>query len=342
MKKIILTVLAISTILIGCGNTVTTTTNMTTETTIQSTTKVKRSPTDNDIIANATTEVKPNTWFRSGDYTYYMQANGKLAKDTNIVGSDNINNHEYVDNYGRLLTLNDFKEIEPYFIELLNKNQVLIPNNVFLSMGLNAQNVAYLAADYIDTNIGSWLQDTYQITPDGILLETKNMAGSINTYADFQEAMTKLKSLNLTSLDAIISYGFNNIAVDKTDEYADKETSPTFYPNLYGAVIKNKTNCDGFSHYLYWACKLNNIPVKMVGVTIKNPDGHTTNHALNQLYIDGEWKYFDLMWESTMTSYRKPMFFTNLNAYYSHDFINENTNLTVVPTKYGNIADCIN
>lgn len=342
MKKIILTVLAISTILIGCGNTVTTTTNMTTETTIQSTTKVKRSPTDNDIIANATTEVKPNTWFRSGDYTYYMQANGKLAKDTNIVGNDNINNHEYVDNYGRLLTLNDFKEIEPYFIELLNKNQVLIPNNVFLSMGLNAQNVAYLAADYIDTNIGSWLQDTYQITPDGILLETKNMAGSINTYADFQEAMTKLKSLNLTSLDAIISYGFNNIAVDKTDEYADKETSPTFYPNLYGAVIKNKTNCDGFSHYLYWACKLNNIPVKMVGITIKNPDGHTTNHALNQLYIDGEWKYFDLMWESTMTSYRKPMFFTNLNAYYSHDFINENTNLTVVPTKYGNIADCIN
>ena len=341
MKKIIITVLTISTILIGCGNTVTTT-NTATETTTQSTTEVKRSPTDNDIIANATTEVKPNTWIRSGNYTYYMQENGKLAKDTNIVGSDNINNHRYLDDYGRLLTINDFKEIEPYFIELLNKNQVLIPNNVFLSMGLNAQNVAHLATDYIDTNIGSWLHGTYQITPDGILLETANMAGSINTYADFQEAMTKLKSLNLKSLDDIINYGFNNITVDKTDEYADKETSPTFYPNLYGAVVKNKTNCDGFSHYLYWACKLNNIPVKMVGITVKDPNGHTTNHALNQLYIDGEWKYFDLMWESTMTSYRKPMFFTDLNAYYSHDFINEDTNLTVVPNKYGNIADCIN
>ena len=69
MKKIIITVLTISTILIGCGNTVTTT-NTATETTTQSTTEVKRSPTDNDIIANATTEVKPNTWFRSGNYTY--------------------------------------------------------------------------------------------------------------------------------------------------------------------------------------------------------------------------------------------------------------------------------
>ena len=342
MKKIILTVLAISTILIGCGNTVTTTTNMTTETTIQSTTKVKRSPTDNDIIANATTEVKPNTWFRSGNYTYYMQADGTLAKDTKIIGNDHIDNHERVDSYGRLLTINDFKEIEPYLIELLNKNQVLIPNNVFLPLGLSVKNIFTLADNYNNMNVGSWLTYTYQIVPDGILLESKNAAGSINTYTDFQEAMTKLKSLNLTSLDAIINYGFSNITIDKTEEYANKETSPTFYPNLYGAVIKNKTNCDGFSHYLYWACKLNNIPVKMVGITVKYPDGHTANHALNKLYIDGEWKYFDLMWESTMTSYRKPMFFTDLNSYYSHDFINEDTHLTVIPDKNGNIADYIN
>ena len=338
MKKIIITVLTISTILIGCGNTVTTT-NQATETTIQSTTEVKRSPTDNDIIANATTEVKPNTWFKSGNYTYYMQADGTLAKNTKITNDSSVNNHTRVDDYGRLLTIDDFKELKPYFIELMNTNQVLIPNNTFLSMNLSVKNVAILADNYINVTIGSWFRTAYQITPDGVLLKITNIAGSVNTYTDFQEAMNKLKSLNLTSLDDIISYGFNNITIDKTEEYADKQTSPTFYPNLYGAVIKNKTNCDGFSHYLYWACKLNNIPVKMVGITVKYPDGHTATHALNQLYINGEWKYFDLMWESTMTSYRKPMFFTDLNAYYSHDFINEATNLTVVPDKNGVVVE---
>ena len=340
MKKFIITALTISAILTGCryvNTTPTTATEVVTQTTKAA--DVKRAPSDNDIIKNATTEVKPNSWFRSGNYTYYMRENGQLAKNTQVTSDKNIATRKFVDDHGRLLTIDDFKELEQYYIELMKNHQVFIPNETFLSLGLNAKNVSDLCANYINETVGSWIDASYDITPDGLKFYASNTDNSVNDYNAYTEAMNKLNSLNLNSLDDIIDYGFNNINIDKTSA---KETDKATYPNLYGALVENKTNCDGFTHFMYWACKKNNIPVRLVGISLKYPDGKIGNHALNQIYVDGEWKYFDLMWESEARAYRdQPMFFTDIEKYYSYDFINEDTGIILVPNKAGSLIEYI-
>ena len=340
MKKFIITALTISAILTGCryvNTTPTTATEVVTQTTKAA--DVKRAPSDNDIIKNATTEVKPNSWFRSGNYTYYMRENGQLAKNTQVTSDKNIATRKFVDDHGRLLTIDDFKELEQYYIELMKNHQVFIPNETFLSLGLNAKNVSDLCANYINETVGSWIDASYDITPDGLKFYASNTDNSVNDYNAYTEAMNKLNSLNLNSLDDIIDYGFNNINIDKTSA---KETDKATYPNLYGALVENKTNCDGFTHFMYWACKKNNIPEKLVGISLKYPDGKIGNHALNQIYVDGEWKYFDLMWESEARAYRdQPMFFTDIEKYYSYDFINEDTGIRLVPNKAGSLIEYI-
>ena len=340
MKKFIITALTISAILTGCryvNTTPTTATEVVTQTTKAA--DVKRAPSDNDIIKNATTEVKPNSWFRSGNYTYYMRENGQLAKNTQVTSDKNIATRKFVDDHGRLLTIDDFKELEQYYIELMKNHQVFIPNETFLSLELNAKNVSDLCANYINETVGSWIDASYDITPDGLKFYASNTDNSVNDYNAYTEAMNKLNLLNLNSLDDIINYGFSNISIDKTSA---KETDKATYPNLYGALVENKTNCDGFTHFMYWACKKNNIPVKLVGISLKYSDGKIGNHALNQIYVDGEWKYFDLMWESEARAYRdKPMFFTDIEKYYSHDFINEDTGIRLVPNKAGSLIEYI-
>ena len=262
MKKFIITALTISAILTGCryvNTTPTTATEVVTQTTKAA--DVKRAPSDNDIIKNATTEVKPNSWFRSGNYTYYMRENGQLAKNTQVTSDKNIATRKFVDDHGRLLTIDDFKELEQYYIELMKNHQVFIPNETFLSLGLNAKNVSDLCANYINETVGSWIDASYDITPDGLKFYASNTDNSVNDYNAYTEAMNKLNLLNLNSLDDIINYGFSNISIDKTSA---KETDKATYPNLYGALVENKTNCDGFTHFMYWACKKNNIPEKLV------------------------------------------------------------------------------
>lgn len=340
MEKFIITALTVSAILTGCryvNTTPTTATEVVTQTTKAA--DVKRAPSDNDIIKNATTEVKPNSWFRSGNYTYHMNENGQLAKNTQVTSDKSIATRKFVDDHGRLLTIDDFKELEQYYIELMKNHQVFIPNETFLSLGLNAKNVSDLCANYINETVGSWIDASYDITPDGLKFYASNTDNSVNDYNAYTEAMNKLNSLNLNSLDDIINYGFSNISIDKTSA---KETDKATYPNLYGALVENKTNCDGFTHFMYWACKKNNIPVKLVGISLKYPDGKIGNHALNQIYVDGEWKYFDLMWESEARAYRdKPMFFTDIEKYYSYDFINEDTGIRLVPNKAGSLIEYI-
>ena len=339
MKRFIITALTVSAILTGCryvNQAPTTTTEVVTQTT---TADVKRASSDNDIIKNATSKVTPNTWFRSGNYTYYMKENGQLAKNTQVTSDKTIATRKFVDDHGRLLTIDDFKELENYYIELMKNHQVFIPNSAFLSLGLNAKNVSDLCANYINETVGSWIDASYDITPDGLKFYASDTDNSVNDYSEYIKAMNKLNSLNLNSLDDIINYGFDNISIDKTDA---KETNKATYPNLYGALVENKTNCDGFTHFIYWACRKNNIPVRLVGISLKYPDGHVINHALNQIYINGEWKYFDLMWESEARTFRdQPMFFTDIANYYSHDFINEDTGIRLVPNKAGSLIEYI-
>ena len=196
MKKFIITVLTVSAILTGCryvNTTPTTTTDVTTQTTNVAD-DVKRAPSDNDIIKNATTEVKPNSWFRSGNYTYYMNENGQLAKNTQVTSDKSIATRKFVDDHGRLLTIDDFKELEQYYIDLMKNHQVFIPNKTFLSLGLNAKNVSDLCANYINETVGSWIDASYDITPDGLKFYASNTDNSVNDYNAYTEAMNKLNS----------------------------------------------------------------------------------------------------------------------------------------------------
>ena len=333
MKRLITTALLACALLTGCASTQVENKTTTETTTVETTTAatVNTMPSDEEIIKSATTDVAPDTWFKSGSFYYYMQSDNTLAKAKMATPNSDINTSRYVDEYGRWLRVEDFPELEPYFVELLKNKKVTIPASMYEKLNLTQDDIIKMLTVYKSTTLSTWATITQYDDPNNLRLTISDGQNSVNNYDDYVKAMEKLKALNLTTLDDIIDYGLKNI--HNTNGQATK--LPQLYPNLYGALYSNDgTVCDGFSHYIYWACKLQGIPVKLVGITIKTKDGEIINHSLNQIYIDGEWKYFDLMWEQSALPYRsdgKLMFFDDISKYYAHDVYDEDTGITVIP-----------
>lgn len=330
MKRLITTTLLAYALLTGCASTQIE--NKTTiETTTAATVKTNTVSSDEEIIKNATTDVAPDTWFQSGSFYYYMQSDNTLAKAKMVTPSSDINTSRYVDEYGRWLRVEDFPELKTYFVELLKNKKVTIPASMYEKLNLTQDDIIKMLTVYKSTVLSTWATIKQYDDPNNLRLTISDGQNSVNSYDDYVKAMEKLKALNLTTLDDIINYGLKNI--HNTNGQA--ATLPQLYPNLYGALYSNDgTVCDGFSHYIYWACKLQGIPVKLVGVTMKTKDGEIINHSLNQIYVDGEWKYFDLMWEQSALPYRsdgKLMFFDDISKYYAHDVYDEDTGITVIP-----------
>ena len=341
MKRLVISALLVGALLTGCGSTSSdnvttnettynTTTESTTETTETIETKTSAMPSDEEIIANAEEEVKPDTWFRSGNFYYYMQSDNTLAKSKMVTPSSEINTSRYVDRFGRWLRIDDFPELKPYFVELLKNKQATIPASVYEKLNLTQSDVAIILSLYKSAVLSSWITLDPYFNPNNITLTLSDKNNSVNNYDDYLKAMDKLKSLNLTTLDDIINYGLEHI--NTTDGHAAE--LPKLYPNLYGALYENGTVCDGFTHYIYWACKEQNIPVRIVSVTMQKEDGTVINHAFNQININGTWKYYDLTWEKNAKEYRGDntnMFFDDIDKYYAHDAYGEDTGVKIIP-----------
>ena len=83
MKRLITTALLACALLTGCASTQienkTTVETTTIETTTATTVDANTMPSDDEIIKSATTDVAPDTWFKSGSFYYYMQSDNKIA-----------------------------------------------------------------------------------------------------------------------------------------------------------------------------------------------------------------------------------------------------------------------
>lgn len=77
---------------------------------------------------------------------------------------------------------------------------------------------------------------------------------------------------------------------DKLITLCDYTTTGSYVTNSYGAVVKNKAQCQGYSRAFSYLCNLCGIETDIVL-------GESQQHMWNMVKIDGKWYHIDLTWD---------------------------------------------
>ncbi len=112
-----------------------------------------------------------------------------------------------------------------------------------------------------------------------------------NNMTDFEKEMMIIQYLVATN-----TYDLENYI----KFLSEKQNSDTYKPNVdafsaYGALVKNKSVCQGYAEAFYMLCKACGLESEIVS-------GHTRiygggSHAWNKIKLDGEWYLVDVTWE---------------------------------------------
>lgn len=246
--------------------------NQTIETTTSSQTK-----SIDDVI---TSDIKPNTLFQYGDFYYYLKADGTLAKNEEI-------DYRQFDSLGRYLDVDDFKPVFKTIVNALQYGHAELP--VADSQLADLSDFNTLLKMFSVRYGATWVEFNTQLKNETIIIETKNYRNTNYSIKEQLKAIEYIESLNLKTFDEILEYT-KNFKTD-TNDISNLENT-----DLHDLLLGDqKSVCQGYAQFIYWACKYANIPTRLITIRIEDALGEleTTNHVLNQVYIDNQWKYYD-------------------------------------------------
>lgn len=141
----------------------------------------------------------------------------------------------------------------------------------------------------------------YKMNSDGYVAEC------YMTYDNFADSTESMREQIDTALDNILS-GLNDSMTDaeKLEYLHDYIIDNTTYDaeaydcdNVYGAVIKHRTHCQGFSKTMCLLCDKLGIPSLLVTGTAGGP------HMWNMVQVDGVWYNLDVTWDDPDCGKRK-------------------------------------
>ncbi len=195
---------------------------------------------------------------------------------------------------------------------------------------LSKENGSNILGQYYQTAIESYIYDNpdvFYLDPQKMTINmeeiTKGRNVTYNVYinsgdrANYLEDEFNSKQAVDSALNSIERVANSVLANRKNNDYDnikmvhdylidnikyDTELSQPYIYNIYGAMVKGISVCEGYAESFKYLMDKLNIPCTLVIGIATNSNGQTENHAWNYVELDNKWYAVDVTWDDPIST----------------------------------------
>ena len=251
----------------------------------------------------------------------------EIKKEKEVSSSTNINKFFYnqLDKYSKKIYQGFYTNKEN-----MKTGTYTIEFGDYFTEVLNKENGSNILGQYYQTAIESYIYDNvdvFYLDPQKMTINmeeiTKGKKVTYNVYINSGDRPNYLED-EFNSKQAVdsalssIEKSANMILADKKNNTYDNikmvhdylinnieydiELSKPYIYNIYGAMVKKVSVCEGYAESFKYLMDKLNIPCTLVIGVATNSNSQAENHAWNYVKIDNKWYAIDVTWDDPIST----------------------------------------